>query len=195
LVAKGQSRLEASLCFFTHCQRYGLLLLDSAEVILDTCTIDHNQTGLFAGDSSHPKLSSCFCLSNRTDGLLFAGKSVGRVDGGTYEANGQAGIVLAENSRGVVNRAICRKNLHGIEARDSTHLKLKNNTCEENRECGILIGDSSEAGLIGNICTGNVFGIRFTGYKEQKLEGNRCSLNTGSDIAYEDAARPNLKSR
>lgn len=211
---QAQAALNNNQC--SHNKYGGIYAGGSSKITASGCECSFSRTGFAISDEAHALITQCTADSNQYNGIGFGRRSTGGVDHSTCSRNGEAGIVVMEQSHAELNANICKDNLifgiymydeaQGIVTENQCSLNeagiclsgqatpvLKENECFRNEGSGICYMDRAAGTATGNKCHDNVMdGIYITGESTPVLERNVASNNSNSGISVDDKAAPSL---
>ena len=147
--------------------------------------------GILAAKQTRLTITASQVRSNHGNGILLIERSHARIEGCTFEGNGDAGVYARTYGSVAVARSVCRQNQTGIWIEAANAATVEANTCDLNGSSGITVSGTVGAGVVvrGNQCRQNSReGIHVRNQAAPTISDNTCSDNRRSGISFTDQA-------
>lgn len=169
---RGQSSGKAIHNHCNHNKRMGIMILDTAQPILENNVCEGNTRAGIYVDNVQP------CINTTVFKNICAGNS--------------AGIVISNNANPIIDGNLCSDNKqHGIEVILSGSGIIRQNDCTHNQLDGVYIAGKAFPHIENNVCQYNKrYGIGFFEQSQGRAQENHCSFNQMKDIFVTDIAEP-----
>ena len=145
--------------------------------------------GILAAKQSRLTLTTTQIRTNHGNGLLLIERANARVEGCTFEGNGDAGIYARTDGSIAVARTVCRQNQSGIWIEAANAATIEANTCDMNGASGVVVSGTVGAGVVirGNQCRQNQRdGILVRTQAAPTINDNTCAENRRSGVSFID---------
>jgi len=183
-------------CTITGAQSPGIEIRDErSRVRLESLNIVANAAhGVWVHDEARIELFDCTIEGNGGSGILLGAGTSAALTRTTIEANGHTGMVLEASADADADLVTIRNHPQwGIEAHDTSHVRLSSVFLDENAGGGAQFGDASSGEIRDCEIRGGAVGLTVENYSTLLLLSTRIQDVAGTGLLLADSSRATVR--
>jgi parallel beta-helix repeat protein len=170
----------------------GLCYIASSRGSVTNTTVEGNEIGVQAAESTAPRLRDSTFVRNRSVGISFDGASTGSLTRSVVEENASVGVQIAGTSTASVTATSISQSGVGVLVSDTATPVISGNTLADH-DVGVQVGGEADVQVRDNeISRSATAGISLTDTAGGTVSGNTFGDTTGVGVQVSGSATPGV---